>query len=71
MIRTRVCEVFGIDIPILNAPMASVAGGELAAAVSAAGGLRFIADPAPYMPAARAGVEALTADAEARGYRSA
>jgi NAD(P)H-dependent flavin oxidoreductase YrpB (nitropropane dioxygenase family) len=70
MIRTRVCEVFGIDIPILNAPMAS-AGGELAAAVSAASGLRFIADPAPYMPAARAGVETLTADAEARGYRSA
>jgi nitronate monooxygenase len=42
MIRTRLCDVFGIDVPILNAPMASAAGGELAAAVSAAGGLGFI-----------------------------
>jgi nitronate monooxygenase len=42
MIRTRVCDVLGIDVPILNAPMASAAGGELAAAVSAAGGLGFI-----------------------------
>jgi len=42
MIRTRVCHVLGIDVPILNAPMASAAGGELAAAVSAAGGLGFI-----------------------------
>ena len=42
MIRTRVCDVFGIEVPILNAPMASAAGGELAAAVSAAGGLGFI-----------------------------
>lgn len=42
MIHTRVCDVFGIDVPILNAPMASAAGGELAAAVSAAGGLGLI-----------------------------
>jgi nitronate monooxygenase len=42
MIHTRVCDDFGIEIPILNAPMASAAGGELAAAVSAAGGLGFI-----------------------------
>ena len=42
MIRTRVCDLLGIDVPILNAPMASAAGGELAAAVSAAGGLGFI-----------------------------
>jgi NAD(P)H-dependent flavin oxidoreductase YrpB (nitropropane dioxygenase family) len=42
MIRTRVCDVFGIDVAILNAPMASAAGGELAAAVSAAGGLGLI-----------------------------
>jgi NAD(P)H-dependent flavin oxidoreductase YrpB (nitropropane dioxygenase family) len=31
-----------IDVPILNAPMASGAGGERAAAVSAAGGLEFV-----------------------------
>jgi len=42
MIRTRVCDVFGIDVAILNAPMASAAGGELAATVSAAGGLGLI-----------------------------
>jgi nitronate monooxygenase len=42
MIHTRICDVFGIEIPILNAPMASAAGGELAAAVSSAGGLGFI-----------------------------
>lgn len=35
-------EKLGIDIPILLAPMAGVSGGELAAAVSRAGGLGFI-----------------------------
>lgn len=35
----RVCELFGIEIPILQAPTGSIAGPELAAAVSEAGGL--------------------------------
>jgi NAD(P)H-dependent flavin oxidoreductase YrpB (nitropropane dioxygenase family) len=38
-IRTPVCELLGIDVPIGNAGMAGTAGPALAAAVSAAGGL--------------------------------
>ena len=39
---TRLTEFFGIDNPILLAPMADVSGGRLAAAVTAAGGLGLI-----------------------------
>ena len=39
---TRLTERFGIDHPILSAPMAFAAGGALAAAVSRAGGLGLI-----------------------------
>lgn len=35
----RLCELLGIDLPIFQAPTASIAGPELAAAVSGAGGL--------------------------------
>ncbi len=42
MIRTRLTERLGIEHPILLAPMGFVAGGKLAAAVSAAGGLGLI-----------------------------
>lgn len=42
MLHTRICDLFGIEHPIINAPMAGTAGGELAAAVSAAGGLGLI-----------------------------
>ena len=42
MIRTRLCDLLGIEHPILNAPMAGTAGGELAAAVSEAGGFGMI-----------------------------
>lgn len=38
-LRTRACDLLGIDLPIVGAPMGGVAGPELAAAVSAAGGL--------------------------------
>jgi nitronate monooxygenase len=41
-LRTRLTEFFGIDNPILLAPMADVSGGRLAAAVTAAGGLGLI-----------------------------
>jgi nitronate monooxygenase len=41
-LKTRVTERLGIAHPILSAPMARVAGGELAAAVSAGGGLGFL-----------------------------
>jgi nitronate monooxygenase len=42
MLRTRLTERLGIQHPILLAPMDKVAGGRLAAAVSAAGGLGLI-----------------------------
>lgn len=41
-LRTRLTERLGIVHPILSAPMAMAAGGRLAAAVSAAGGLGLI-----------------------------
>lgn len=42
MIRTRLTERFGIQHPIICAPMAYVTGGALAAAVSRAGGLGIV-----------------------------
>lgn len=42
MLRTALTERFSIDAPIVGAPMAGVAGGKLAAAVSRAGGLGMI-----------------------------
>ena len=42
MLRTRLTERFRLDHPIISAPMGWVAGGRLAAAVSAAGGLGLI-----------------------------
>ncbi len=41
-LNTRLTEFFGIEHPILLAPMAEVSGGRLAAAVTAAGGLGLI-----------------------------
>lgn len=41
-LSTSLTEMFGIDYPIVSAPMDMVAGGELAAAVSGAGGLGLI-----------------------------
>ncbi len=42
MITTPLTELLGIEHPVLLAPMAGVAGGRLAAAVSAAGGLGIV-----------------------------
>jgi len=42
MITTRLTERLGIEHPVIQAPMASAAGGRLAAAVSSAGGLGMI-----------------------------
>ena len=42
MLRTRICELLGIEHPIISAPMAGAATAELAAAVSEAGGLGII-----------------------------
>src|SRR5271165_6614716 len=41
-LRTRLTERFGIQHPIVSAPMGFLAGGRLAAAVSRAGGLGLI-----------------------------
>ena len=41
-IRTPLCNLFGIEHPVLLAPMAGVSGGALASAVSNAGGLGLI-----------------------------
>jgi nitronate monooxygenase len=41
-LRTRLTERFGIDHPIISAPMGFFAGGKLAAAVTRAGGLGLI-----------------------------
>ncbi|WP_264992312.1 nitronate monooxygenase, partial [Mycobacterium montefiorense] len=41
-LSTRLTEFFGIEHPILLAPMAMVSGGRLAAAVASGGGLGLI-----------------------------
>ena len=47
MIHTRICDLFGIEHPVVNAPMAGSATAELAAAVSGAGGLGLIGGTSP------------------------
>ena len=52
MLRTRLCELLDIELPILGAPLGMIAGPELAAAVSNAGGLgimSFNANPPPVL----------------------
>ena len=50
MLRTRICEMLGIEHPILSAPMARTATAELAAAVSEAGALGMIGGTNPAGP---------------------
>ena len=40
--KTRLTEFFGIEHPIVSAPMALISGGRLAAAVTSSGGLGLI-----------------------------
>jgi len=42
MLSTPWSRSFGLRLPIVNAPMGGVAGGRLAAAVTAAGGLGMV-----------------------------
>jgi nitronate monooxygenase len=52
VIRTHLCQLLGIEAPILAAPMGFVTGPHLAAAVSNAGGLgimSFNANPPPVL----------------------
>jgi nitronate monooxygenase len=46
-IRTALTEAFGLAYPIVLAPMGQVAGGQLAAAVSNAGGLGLVGGGEP------------------------
>ncbi|WP_326645387.1 nitronate monooxygenase [Nonomuraea fuscirosea] len=46
MLRTWLTERFGLEVPLVGAPMAGVSDGRLAAAVSAAGGLGMFGAPA-------------------------
>jgi hypothetical protein len=43
VVHTRLCDLLGIDYPILQSGMGTVAGPELVAAVSNAGGLGILA----------------------------
>jgi nitronate monooxygenase len=47
MIHTQLCDLLAIAHPILNAPMGGTAIGDLAAAVSAAGGFGMIGGTSP------------------------
>ena len=42
MIRTSICDLLGIELPIIQAPIASATCPELAAAVSNSGGLGML-----------------------------
>ena len=50
MIHTRLCDLLNIEHPIISAPMAGTAKADLAAAVSAAGGLGMIGVWTPAGP---------------------
>ncbi|AWT25178.1 Putative monooxygenase [Corynebacterium provencense] len=51
VLATRLTRLWGVDLPLVGAPMAGRAGGRLAAAVSAAGGLGMIGVGARSTPA--------------------
>jgi len=53
-IRTRVSELLGVDLPILQAPMGWIARAQLASAVSNAGGLGIIETSSGELDAVRA-----------------
>ncbi len=42
-LRTRACELFGVEVPIVQTGMGWVSGAKLTAATSAAGGLGILA----------------------------
>lgn len=49
-LRTRACELFGVELPIVQTGMGWVAGARLTAATSAAGGLGIIASATMTVP---------------------
>lgn len=58
-LRTPLCDLLGIDHPILQSGMGGVAGPELAAEVSGAGGLGILAGTLTAAPALRDAIAAL------------
>lgn len=50
MLSTPLCDLLGIDHPVLNAPMSGTATADLAAAVSAAGGFGMLGGTSPGGP---------------------
>lgn len=46
-VRSNLCQLLGVEIPIIQAPMTYIAGAQLAAAVSEAGGLGIIETASP------------------------
>lgn len=67
MPRTWLTDRFGLDVPLVGAPMAGVSDGRLAAAVSAAGGLGMFGVP-PAVPASWITEQAAVAAASGRPY---
>ncbi|SEG99953.1 nitronate monooxygenase [Nonomuraea solani] len=67
MLRTWLTDRFGLDVPLVGAPMAGVSDGRLAAAVSAAGGLGMFGVPATA-PASWVAQQAAVAGASGRPY---
>ena len=61
VLGSRLTKLWGVDLPVIGAPMAGRAGGRLAAAVSAAGGLGMIG------VGARTTAEWITTEAEVAG----
>ena len=59
MLRTKLCDILGIEHPIVQAPMGSICWADLASTVSNAGGLGTIGT--------NAGSQTLTDDVEEVG----
>jgi nitronate monooxygenase len=66
MLRTSLTDMLGVEVPVVGAPMAGVAGGRLAAAVTAGGGLGMIGVGSAARPEAVAAEAAKARSAGAR-----
>jgi nitronate monooxygenase len=53
MLHTRICDLLGIEHPIISAPMAGTSGVDLVAAVSGAGGFGVLGATIPFHDPAR------------------
>jgi NAD(P)H-dependent flavin oxidoreductase YrpB (nitropropane dioxygenase family) len=55
ILRTRICDLFGIEVPIIQTGMGWVAGPRLCAATSNAGGLGILAAATMTLPSPTCG----------------